>query len=69
MILTSVNYIDDPVGEILARAGWESVTAVQNGDVYAIDANASNQPSQNIVVALREMLAAVYPEVYAALYE
>lgn len=69
VILTSVNYIDDPVGEILERAGWESVTAVANGDVYAIDANASNQPSQNIVIALREMLAAVYPEVYAALYE
>lgn len=68
VILTSVNYMGDPVGEIKGRAGWESVTAVQKGAVAQIDASASNQACQNIIVALEQMLAAVYPDVYEALY-
>ena len=65
VILTSVNYIDDPVGEILGRAGWESVTAVANGDVYYIDNGASSLPNHHIVDALIEMAVAVYPDAYA----
>ena len=65
VILTSVNYIDDPVGEIMARAGWEGVAAVQNGEVYAIDNKTSSLPNENVVQALREMAQAVYPALYA----
>lgn len=65
VILTSVNYIDDPVGEITARAGWEGVAAVQNGEVYAIDNKTSSLPNENVVQALREMAQAVYPALYA----
>lgn len=64
VILTSVNYIDDPVGEIVTRAGWEAITAVKDEAVYRIDTDASNNPSQNIVKALKEMAAAVYPDKY-----
>jgi iron complex transport system substrate-binding protein len=64
VILTSVNYIDDPVGEIKSRAGWQTITAVANGDVYYIDADASNRPNQNIVKALHEIALAVYPDKY-----
>ena len=66
VILTSVNYIDDPVGELLARDGWQEVTAVKDGAVYAIDNQSSSLPNENIVAALREMAAAVYPELYTA---
>ena len=65
VILTSVNYIDDPVGEITARAGWEGVAAVQNGEVYAIDNKTSSLPNENVVQALREMAQAIYPDLYA----
>ena len=65
VILTSVNYIDDPVGEITARAGWEGLAAVQNGEVYAIDNKTSSLPNENVVQALREMAQAVYPDLYA----
>lgn len=65
VILTSVNYIDNPTGEIAARAGWNAMTAVQEGAVYYIDTDSSNRPSQNIVKALREMALAVYPEYYS----
>lgn len=67
VILTSVNYIEDAVGEITGRPGWGALTAVENGDVYYIDTNSSNRPNQNVVKALREMALAVYPEHYAAL--
>jgi len=64
VILTSVDYIDDPVDEIMARPGWGGVAAVREGAVYYIDANASNRPSHNIVIALEEMAKAVYPDLY-----
>lgn len=69
VILTSVNYIEDPVGEILGRAGWEAVTAVANQDVHYIDNSASSLPNQHIVDAMIEMAIAIYPEAYAAYAE
>ena len=65
VILTNVNYIDDPVGEILSRDGWAGVTAVAEEQVYYIDNMASSLPNQNIVTALEQMAQAVYPEYYS----
>lgn len=67
VILTCVSYLPDPVDEIVNREGWGDVAAVKNGAVYQLDDESSNQPNHRIVKALREMAAAVYPEVYAAL--
>ena len=64
IILTNVNYIENPVGEILARPAFADVTAVKNADVYYIDANSSAQPSHNIIKALKQMAEAIYPELY-----
>lgn len=64
VILTNVDYIEDPVGEIKSHEGWEAVTAVKNGDVYQIDKQSSSLPNENIVSALEEMGKAVYPEVF-----
>ena len=66
VILTNVNYIDDPVGEIMARDGWAGIAAVANGEVYPIDNMASSLPNENIVLAAQQMAAAVYPDVFAA---
>ena len=64
VILTSTNFIDDPVGEILARPGWGAITAVQNGDVFFVDTNATSRPSHNIINGLREIARAIYPEYF-----
>ena len=64
VILTNVNYIDNPVQEIKDRSGWGVLTAVQDGAVYYIDNNASSLPDQNVVTALKQMAEAVYPEYY-----
>ena len=66
VIFTNVNYLDDPVAEILGRDGWAGVTAVVNQDVYSIDNMASSLPNQNIVVALRQMAEALYPDWFTA---
>ena len=65
VIFTNANYMDDPVGEILGRAGWAGVTAVANGDVYYIDNRATALPNQNIVIAMRQMAEALYPDYFA----
>lgn len=69
VILTSVDYIEDPVGEILSRPGWEGVTAVINEAVYTIDPITSNLANHHVTDALVEMALAVYPDAYASLCE
>ncbi|WP_195987465.1 ABC transporter substrate-binding protein [Clostridium sp. D53t1_180928_C8] len=55
------------VEDIVSREGWDTITAVKNGDVYQIDKNSSSRASQNIIKALKEMAKAVYPDEYKGL--
>ena len=64
VILTSVNYLDDPIGEIKSRSGWSVITAIQNDEIYYIDTDSSNRPNHNIVTALKQMAKAIYPDKY-----
>jgi iron complex transport system substrate-binding protein len=64
VIITNVNYIDDPIGEIKSRPGFNHINAVINNRVYQIDTDSSVRPSQNIILAVRQMAHAVYPELY-----
>jgi len=64
VILTSTDFLDDPIGEIASRPGFDVITAVQNGNIFSINTAASNRPSPNIVVALREIAQAVFPEYF-----
>ena len=65
VILTSVNYIDDVLGEIKARPGWDVISAIEEDRITIIDTDASNRPSHHIVKALWEMAIAIYPEYYS----
>jgi iron complex transport system substrate-binding protein len=65
VILTVVNYIDDPEGEIKSRAGWEAVTAVKNGAVHKFTSDQTDVPNQFVTEALFEMAKNVYPDEYA----
>lgn len=64
VILTNVNYIDDPVGEIMSRGGFSQISAVKNGEVYAVDNRSSSLPNENVVKAAKQMARAVYPDYY-----
>jgi iron complex transport system substrate-binding protein len=67
VILTNVNFLDDPAGEIKARPGFAGLRAIREGRVYVIDGDSSSRPSQHITLALRQMARAVYPGEYAGL--
>lgn len=62
VILTNVEYVPDPIHDILKMKGWEEVKAVKNKAVYSIDNERSSLPNQHIVQAMREMAKAVYPD-------
>lgn len=64
IILTNVNYIEDPVEEIKARDGWQDLNAVKDNQVYYIDNSSSSLPNHNIVKALEQMAEAIYPDKY-----
>lgn len=64
VILTNVDYIENPIEAILTRPGFENMKAIKNKEVYYIDKNSSSQPNQNIIKALNEMAKAVYPDKY-----
>lgn len=67
VIMSNVDYLDDPVGEIKTRAGFETLSAVKNNQVYLIDKQTSSYSNHNIVKAIREIAQAVYPEAYKGL--
>ena len=64
VILTNVDYIDDPIGELKKRPGFNYINAVIHNRVYRIDTDSSVRPSAHITLALEQMARAVYPEVY-----
>jgi len=61
VILTNVDYIPDPIGEIKSRPGFEHINAVKNNCVYQIDTDSSVRSSTRIILALKQMSQAVYP--------
>lgn len=64
VILTNVNYIDNPIDEIKNRDGFENITAVKENKIYQIDTNSASRPSHKIIIALNQMAQAIYPEKY-----
>ncbi len=63
VIFTNVNYIDNPIEEIMSRPGWDSISAVKEKRVYQVDKNTSSRPNEFVTKGLREILVALYPEV------
>lgn len=67
VILTSVNYIENPIDEILSREAWKNINAVKNKEVYYIDTDSSTLANHNIIKALVQMAESVYSNEYSAL--
>ncbi|MGN0608060.1 MAG: ABC transporter substrate-binding protein [Oscillospiraceae bacterium] len=65
VIITNVMYDGYDFNEIKTRAGWDVITAVKNGAVYQVDANATSRPSQYVVDGIYAVAKAVYPEIFA----
>lgn len=66
VLFTNVDYLEDPVKAITTRNGWAALSAVKEGRVYQIDKNASSRPNESVVIAMRQMAAALYPDLFPA---
>lgn len=64
VIITNVDYIENPVEQIKSRPGWENMTAVKNNDVYFVDNYATSHANHNIIKGLEQMAEAIYPDLY-----
>ena len=64
VILTSVDFLVDPIAEIKERPGFNALAAVQNNAVFPIDTAASNRPTHNVIIALRQIAESVFPEYF-----
>ncbi|MFL0505100.1 ABC transporter substrate-binding protein [Ureibacillus sp. 179-F W5.1 NHS] len=63
-IVSTVNYIEDPKGEILAREGWSTISAVQNKEVYLLNADIMDRPGPRIGEAVEMIAKTIYPELF-----
>jgi len=55
-IIFTMNYSwEDTVAEMKSRMAFDTITAIKENRVYAIDENSASRPSQNIMLALRQM--------------
>jgi len=49
---------------VMERAGWDAITAVQNGAVYPIDPNTLSVPGPRLVDGLETVAGLLHPEVF-----
>jgi iron complex transport system substrate-binding protein len=54
----------DPVAELRTRESFESINAIKENRIYTINGNSSGRPSQNIMLALKQMAHGLYPNLY-----
>ena len=62
VILMDCNWMPDAADQVKALEGWESVTAISNGDVYQIDEDLCSRPNQHVADAAIEWGQKVYPD-------
>ncbi|MCL2397672.1 MAG: ABC transporter substrate-binding protein [Defluviitaleaceae bacterium] len=65
VIMTNVGWLDDPLGDMAARPGWDGLDAVAMGRLYQVDGDATSRANHNTVIALRQMAEAIYPEYFS----
>ena len=64
LIMTTVNYMENPTDEILSRAGWETIQAIVNKEVYLIDGDIMSRPATRIGEAVELVAKTVYPDLF-----
>lgn len=64
VIIALYNYVEDPVGDILKRNGWQDIEAVKNEQVYHVDENIVSRPGPRLTEGVEELAKAIYPELF-----
>ena len=64
LIMTTANYMENATDEILSRAGWETIQAIDNKEVYLIDGDIMSRPATRIGEAVELVAKTVYPDLF-----
>ncbi|ONI48150.1 hypothetical protein AN643_03055 [Candidatus Epulonipiscioides saccharophilum] len=64
VIITNVNYVDNPIQEIKDRNGWAEINAVKNNEVFQVENNPTSLPTTNILKGIQEMAKDMYPDLF-----
>ena len=62
VILMDCNWMPDAADQVKALEGWENVTAVKNGAVYAVDEDLCSRPNQHVSEATIEWGKVIYAD-------
>ncbi len=52
------------IDSVKARPGWDAITAVKDGRIFAVDPDIISRPGPRIVDALEQMAAQIYPNAF-----
>ncbi len=63
-IVTNNSYVENIVDIIKNRQGFETIDAIINDQIKLVNVDTTSRGSQNIIVGVKEIAEAVYPEVY-----
>ncbi|UII57882.1 ABC transporter substrate-binding protein [Cytobacillus spongiae] len=64
LIVTTVNYVENAVAEIKGRSGWDQIKAIQNDQVFLLDADVLSRPGPRIDDAVELLAKTAYPELF-----
>ncbi len=64
IVTTYGNYVENPKQQILERAGWNTVTAVQNEQIYDVDTDTLSRPGPRLAEGVGHLAKIIYPEVF-----
>lgn len=64
IITTYGYYVEDPVKQVMDRAGWQDIMAVKEEQVYDVHSDLVSRPGPRLVEGVEEVAKVVYPEVF-----
>ncbi|MBS4192552.1 ABC transporter substrate-binding protein [Bacillus sp. FJAT-49705] len=64
IITTHGYYVEDPVGNVLSRDGWQGINAVKNKQVVDVNSDAVTRTGPRLVEGVEELAKAIYPETF-----
>ncbi|RXJ03881.1 ABC transporter substrate-binding protein [Anaerobacillus alkaliphilus] len=64
IVTTYGYYVENPKQQILERAGWDSVSAVQNEQIFDVNADTLSRPGPRLAEGVGQLAKLIYPEVF-----
>ena len=65
VILMDCNWMPDAADQVKALKGWENVTAIKDGAVYAVNEDLCSRPNHHVSEAILEWAKLIYAEKYS----